>query len=137
MQQNLAETVMNALELGVCTFAYLTVSGKPRVAIGTLNPNLIPVVSHKDYKKLMTSVVMHTAAADHQLNNFFEMEQDATFVEMAKAELESVSNILDQAAEFKESKKDEDWVNYFDFEKGQFRKFRKTALTHVFPKPEL
>jgi len=104
------------LSEGVAKFTYLKKDGSVRTAFGTLNPKMIPKYTEAEVDKIITlaNVVLRGLSTG-------DMSKE-TGKELADGWYRLINK------EYKKSdKKESEYINYYDFEKKSFRKFKKST----------
>lgn len=124
------------LKTGIAHFAYAKAEGEHRVAFGTLNPDLMPIINGETFSKLTTAIGLASRIISNIIENLgLEKPLDKEGIEMVMEEIESLYPQTKNNSE--EAKKPARKVNeslqtYYDFEAKGFRSFKKDNLVKIY-----
>lgn len=127
-QEQFAERLGN----GIVHFSYRKSDGSIREAFGTVNQNLIPKYKSDKVTSLLEAVhdLSQTVSKVRQTSKNVSQFDDTVF-DVPMEVLEEALKPF-QPKEKRPYTQNEEWVNYYDLEKQEFRKFKFGELEKVF-----
>lgn len=127
------QILQDGLKNGIVHFCYAKTSGEVRHAFGTLNQDLMPVVTGDSFAKITTALGLALRTLDNIVESLgLSKPLDKEGIETVMEEIETLYPRKDKEAKKTSRTMPDSNQMYYDFDAKGFRSFKKDNLVKIY-----